>query len=68
MERVAAAVRAQMLIVVSERDDVVNSAPALELARLTRAQTVTLDGRCGHQATRCERELMWSAVRRFLAE
>jgi homoserine O-acetyltransferase len=68
MERAAAAIRAQMLIVVSEHDEAVNPAPALELARLTHAQVVTLDGRCGHQATRCEREVMWSAVRQFLAQ
>lgn len=68
MERAAAAVRAKMLVVVSRRDEVVDPAPALELARFLRAEVLELDGRCGHRATVCEKATLWAAVARFLAE
>jgi len=66
MERAAAAVRAKLLVIVPERDEVVDPAPALEFARLARAEVVVLDGRCGHRATSCEGEAVRSAVARFL--
>jgi homoserine O-acetyltransferase len=62
----AAAVRAKMLVVVSERDEVVDPGPALEFARLAGAEVFQLDGRCGHLATSCEKEKMWEVVGRFL--
>ena len=37
-----------------------------ELARLTGAELVILDGRCGHQAPQCERSRVLAAVQRFL--
>ncbi len=67
MERAAAAVRAKLLVVVPERDEVVDPAPALEFARLARAEVLVLDGRCGHRATTCESEAIRSAVDGFLA-
>jgi homoserine O-acetyltransferase len=66
LQRAAAAVRAKLLVIVPERDEVVDPAPALEFARLARADVVVLDGRCGHRATTCEREAVRRAVARFL--
>jgi homoserine O-acetyltransferase/O-succinyltransferase len=66
MERAAAAVRAEMLVVVSRRDEVVDPAAALELARLLGSEVVQLDGRCGHRATVCEKDALWRAVGEFL--
>jgi homoserine acetyltransferase len=68
MERAAAAVRAELLVVVSQRDEVVDPAPALEFARLLGSEVVALDGRCGHRATVCEKETLWRAVERFLGQ
>lgn len=68
MERAAAAVRAEVLVVVPERDEVVDTRPALEFARLARARVVTVDGRCGHRATSCESEAIRAAVTRFLGD
>jgi len=66
MERAAAAVRSKLLVIVPERDEVVDPAPAMEFARLARADLVVLDGRCGHRAPSCERESIRDAIARFL--
>jgi homoserine O-acetyltransferase len=58
--------RARLLVVVPDRDDVVDPAPALEFARLARAEVVVLDGRCGHRAPVCESGAVQSAIARFL--
>jgi homoserine O-acetyltransferase/O-succinyltransferase len=67
MERAAAAIRADLLVVGTWRDEEVNPAPAFELARMIRAEVLELDGRCGHQAPRCEQTTLWRAVEKFLA-
>ena len=66
MARAAAAIRATMLVVGTWQDREVNPAPAFELARMARAESLELDGRCGHQAPSCEQAVLWSAVSRFL--
>lgn len=66
LERAAAAVRARTLVVVSGRDEVVDPEPARRFAVAAGAELLVLDGRCGHQASRCERAALRSAVHRFL--
>jgi len=66
MERTAAALRAELLVVGTLADREVNNRPAFELARLARAEVLELDGRCGHQAPSCERATLWPAMARFL--
>jgi homoserine O-acetyltransferase/O-succinyltransferase len=66
LPRAAAAIRARMLVVVSQRDEVVDPAGARELARLTGAQLVELDGRCGHSAPSCEKDVLRRVVSEFL--
>ncbi len=66
MERAAAAIRSQLLMVSTWEDREVNPKPAFELARMAGATILELDGRCGHQAPSCERVALWAAVRRFL--
>jgi homoserine O-acetyltransferase len=66
LERAAAAVKAELLIVSTWADAEVNPKPAFEFARLAKAEVLELDGRCGHQAPSCERATMWPAVGRFL--
>ena len=67
MERAAAVVKARMLVVVATRDHVVTPGPALEFARLLRAQVLTLEGDCGHLAPGCEAQKLNPAVADFLA-
>jgi len=66
LERAAAAVRAKVLVVVSEADEVVNPLAALEFARLVDGQVLRLDGRCGHLAPSCESAALGRAVSLFL--
>lgn len=67
LERAAAAIKAELLVVSTWADAEVNPKPAFDVARLARAEVLELDGRCGHQAPSCERATMWPAVGRFLA-
>jgi homoserine O-acetyltransferase/O-succinyltransferase len=67
LERAAAAVRARVLVVVAAQDHVVTPGPALEFARLLRAQVLTLEGDCGHLAPGCEAKKVNPAVADFLA-
>jgi homoserine O-acetyltransferase/O-succinyltransferase len=66
MARTAEAIRAELMVVGTWQDQDVNPKPAFELARIARADVLELDGRCGHQAPSCEREVVWAAVARFL--
>lgn len=68
LEQAAAAVRADALVVVSARDEVVDPQAAREFAHLIGARLLELDGRCGHDAPGCEKRVLWPAVGRFLAE
>jgi len=66
MARTAAQARAKALIVVSARDDLVDPGPAIELAGLSGADLLVLDGRCGHDALQRERPLLVARVEGFL--
>jgi homoserine O-acetyltransferase len=66
MERAAAAMRAELMVVSTWQDREVNPKPAFDFARTARADVLELDGRCGHQAPSCERATLWPAVARFL--
>jgi homoserine O-acetyltransferase len=68
LERAAAAVKAKVLVVVSRTDHTVTPGPALEFARLLRAETIELASDCGHMGPSCESERVDGAVARFLAE
>jgi homoserine O-acetyltransferase/O-succinyltransferase len=67
LERAAAAVKARVLVVVATQDHVVTPGPALEFARLLRAQVLTLEGDCGHLAPGCEASKVNPTVADFLA-
>jgi homoserine O-acetyltransferase len=67
MEKAAAVVRAEMLIVPSMQDHMVNPTPALDFAHLRNAKLYGLTGDCGHLATGCESAHLYPAVRAFLA-
>jgi len=62
----AAAAGARLLVAVSERDEVVDPAPARAFAAAAGARLLVLDGRCGHRATSCEQQALFEAARRFL--
>jgi homoserine O-acetyltransferase len=68
LERAAAAIHAELLVVGTRQDREVNPEPAFELARLAKAEVFELDGRCGHQAPSCEQAALWPLVARFLSQ
>ena len=63
----AKTIQATMLIIVALQDEMVNPAPARELARLTQSPLVTLSGDCGHLAAACESDIVTREVAQFLA-
>jgi homoserine O-acetyltransferase len=66
MERAAAEVKAKVLVIVASQDHAANPGPALEFARMLRADTLVLDSECGHVVTVCEAEKIAVRVAEFL--
>jgi len=62
----AAAVDADLLIVVSPEDHMVNPIPSREFSGLAGAELHELTGACGHVAVGCEKDAMTEVVLRFL--
>ena len=63
----AAAVKAKVLVIVAKTDHVVTPGPALDFAKRLNAETVVLEGDCGHLANGCEAQKVNQAVKAFLA-
>lgn len=66
LESAAKALRAKLLIVVNERDAMVTPGPALEFAKIAKAQSLVLRGDCGHKATSCEEKAIAGRIAQFL--
>ncbi|MBI5476106.1 MAG: alpha/beta fold hydrolase [Ignavibacteriales bacterium] len=67
MKKVAAIVKAKVFIVVCKQDRMVNPRPALNFAKLIKAETLELDNNCGHYGVGCEMEKVVSAINKFLS-
>ncbi len=67
MERAAAAVKAKVLVIVAAQDHTVSPGPALEFAKMLRAESIVLDSECGHVVTVCETDKITEYVAKFLA-
>lgn len=55
-EKAARAIQAEVLMIVSKTDHIVNPLPAMEFARLLDCEIVVLENNCGHLAIGCEME------------
>lgn len=66
LETAAEAVKAKLLVIVNARDVMVTPGPALAFAKLTKAQTLVLQGECGHKAPSCEEQAIATRVAQFL--
>lgn len=66
LEKAAAAVKAKTMVIVAARDHTVTPGPAIEFARLMRAELLELDDECGHQYGFCENQRVVDAVATFL--
>ncbi len=67
LERAAARVQADVLVIITVQDHVVTPGPALEFAELLGAETVVLPSDCGHNGLRCDGEQLSQASQGFLA-
>ncbi len=68
MQKAAAAVRAQVMVVVSKQDHMVNPNPAEHFAKLLKAPVVELTSDCGHISTGCQGASLARTVGEFLAK
>lgn len=66
IEKTAKAIKAELFIIVSKNDLMLNPAPALELAEVIGARTLILDNNCGHLAVSCELERCSKNIADFL--
>jgi len=68
MARAASAVKAKTLVVVARQDMMVNPDPAVEFARLLKAEILEVNGACGHVFAACDGAAVNAAVARFLSQ
>jgi homoserine O-acetyltransferase len=68
MEVTAKNIKAELLIIVSETDMMVNPAEALRLADIKGCKKIILDNNCGHLAVSCELERIKSEIDQFLSK
>jgi homoserine O-acetyltransferase len=66
MEKAAQALKSKMLVVINVHDHMVTPGPAVEFAKLARAELLELRGDCGHRAPSCEQDRAGAAIARFL--
>jgi homoserine O-acetyltransferase len=68
LQRAAAAVHAQALVIVNKQDHLVNPLPASTFANLLHAQLIELDSNCGHRVHGCEMQRIGQEIGAFLAK
>ena len=66
MEEAAKIIKAELLLIVSQNDMMVNPEESIRLAELTGAELIILDNNCGHLAVSCELERIKEAISIFL--
>jgi len=66
LERAAAGVRSQALVIVNKQDHLVNPLPASQFAKILHAPLIELDSDCGHRAHSCEMARISQEVAAFL--
>lgn len=68
MEKTAKKIKAKVMMIVSEKDMLVNPKPSLEFAPFINAKVLTLTNNCGHLAPGCEWEKCSSEIEKFFNE
>lgn len=66
MEKAAKNIKAEMLIIVSRNDLMVNPDESIRLAELTGSDLIVLENNCGHLAVSCELEQCKEEINEFL--
>jgi len=65
IKKAASVIQAQVFIIVSTQDHIVNPEPAIKFARLIKAEIFKLNSDCGHLAVSCEMDSVIKAVADF---
>lgn len=68
MAKAAQEVKAKVLVVVARQDMMVNPDPAIEFARLLKANVLEVNNTCGHVYATCEGDKVNAAVAKFLTQ
>ena len=66
MEEAAKVIKAELFMIISEKDLLVNPIEAKRFAKLTNAKTLILNNNCGHLAVSCEIERCREEIAEFL--
>jgi homoserine O-acetyltransferase len=66
LDFIARKIKSKTLVVVASKDEVVSPEPPVAFAKQFNAEVFTLEGSCGHNAFRCEKELLAPRVAAFL--
>ena len=61
-------IKAQLLIIVSDSDQIVNPKPAIKLAELAGAKLIIMSNECGHLAPGCDMENFVKYISDFLEQ
>ena len=67
-EEAAKAVKAKLLIIVSDSDQIVNPKPAIKFAELTNSQIIIMSNQCGHLAPGCDLKIFTNYINTFLGK
>lgn len=68
LSRAAQSIQARVLIIVAQKDMLVNPQPALDFAPLIRAQVMVLENDCGHLGVNCEMQKVRKAIGEFFSQ
>jgi homoserine O-acetyltransferase len=68
MQQAAATVKAKVLVVVARQDMMVNPNPAMDFARLLKAELLEVNNPCGHVYAACEGDKVNATVAKFLTQ
>jgi len=66
LEKASKAIQAEMLIIVSDSDQIVNPQPAMKLAKITGSELIVISNECGHLAPGCDMETFVEYIEFFL--
>lgn len=65
-ETTAASIKARLFMIIAAKDHILNPHPAMELAKLTKAETLILQDECGHLSVNCQLDLCREKIAEFL--
>jgi len=68
MEKAASAIKAEVFMIVSETDHILNPQPAIEFAEMINAKIMILENNCGHLAIGCEMKKCADAINSFFKQ